>query len=110
MGKTARKGILSRTGNVPFCTARWVSGCNARNADRRNDHDVPRFVISPVFRFNLSLTSVTREVFFRQRTFDLLAKAYTSLTLSSAQMYLGLPADELLAGVYSYSTAAAPSF
>jgi len=45
---------------------------------------------------------------FRQRTFILLSKAYTSLPLSLAQTYLGLPSDQLLivaerAG-WSYST------
>ncbi|KAJ7112385.1 COP9 signalosome [Mycena crocata] len=34
---------------------------------------------------------------FRTRTFNLLLKAYTSLPLSLAQMYLGLPADDVLA-------------
>ncbi|KAJ6525507.1 COP9 signalosome, partial [Mycena vulgaris] len=34
---------------------------------------------------------------FRTRTFNLLSKAYTSLALPLAQMYLGLPADAVLA-------------
>ncbi|KAJ7749549.1 COP9 signalosome [Mycena maculata] len=33
---------------------------------------------------------------FRNRTFNLLVKAYTSLPLPLAQVYLGLPADEVL--------------
>ncbi|KAJ6618863.1 COP9 signalosome, partial [Mycena sp. CBHHK59/15] len=38
---------------------------------------------------------------FRTRTFNLLSKAYTSLPLPLAQMYLGLPPDELLAAAAS---------
>ncbi|KAF7337961.1 CSN8-PSD8-EIF3K domain-containing protein [Mycena venus] len=34
---------------------------------------------------------------FRSRTFNLLQKAYTSLSLSLAEMYLGLPTNEVLA-------------
>ncbi|KAI0247075.1 COP9 signalosome [Lactifluus subvellereus] len=33
---------------------------------------------------------------FRQRTFALLSKAYTTIPLTLAQVYLGLPSDELL--------------
>jgi len=47
---------------------------------------------------------------FRTRTFNLLSKAYTSLTLSLAQMYLGLPADAVLAaaerGGWQYDSSA----
>ncbi|KAF8205736.1 COP9 signalosome, partial [Mycena galopus ATCC 62051] len=35
---------------------------------------------------------------FRERTFNLLQKAYTSLPLPLAETYLGLPANEVLAG------------
>lgn len=35
---------------------------------------------------------------FRFRTFTLLSKAYSSLPLSLAQVYLGLPGDQVLKG------------
>jgi hypothetical protein len=36
---------------------------------------------------------------FRTRTFKLLSKAYTSLPLALGQVYLGLTAEQLLAGM-----------
>lgn len=35
---------------------------------------------------------------FRLRTFDLLSKAYTSLSLSLASTYLGMPGPQIVAG------------
>jgi COP9 signalosome complex subunit 8 len=35
---------------------------------------------------------------FRFRTFDLLSKAYTSLSLSLASAYLGMPGPQIIAG------------
>ena len=35
---------------------------------------------------------------FRLRTFDLLSKAYTSLSLSLASTYLGMPGPQIIAG------------
>ncbi|KAF5358456.1 hypothetical protein D9756_001449 [Leucocoprinus leucothites] len=37
---------------------------------------------------------------FRQRTFTLISKAYSSLPLSIAQVYLGLPGDQIIAGLF----------
>lgn len=36
---------------------------------------------------------------FRQRTFVLVSKAYTTIPLALAQVYLGLPSDLLLRGM-----------
>lgn len=39
---------------------------------------------------------------FRARTFQLLSQAYTSLPVALAQTYIGLPVDQLLAGMSPY--------
>lgn len=40
---------------------------------------------------------------FRRRTFVLLSKAYTSITLSDAQTYLGLEGEQVVQGMYERS-------
>ena len=53
-------------------------------------HDTDsRLVVAPNWPFSEE---------FRRKTFVLLSKAYTSIYISLAQRYLGLPIDQILSG------------
>jgi COP9 signalosome complex subunit 8 len=57
---------------------------------------VTAFIGSSSFQCYLYLPEACLPESFRQRTFALLSKAYTTIPLTLAQVYLGLPSDELL--------------
>jgi COP9 signalosome complex subunit 8 len=61
---------------------------------------IGKCVVSEIYR---CFTAMCQSESFRQRTVELLSKAYTTIPFAIAQAYLGLPAEELFSCMFPIS-------